>query len=247
MRNISDLSHELVGLVESAIENGMRQDSLLPARSLEVEGMSSPKIRHFLHSLASNFPGGKRSLKYLEIGVYKGSTLISFLGGNEEKFARVVAVDNFLEFDNSGTNFAKLQANLATYSKIDSIRDRLTFLKKSCWDVGQDLDRNMASGGRFNVYFYDGPHDFEDHFKAISMFHKYLANDSVLIVDDYNQQRVRDGTQRGLSELVSRGEFRVLGQWEVLSRWNGDAQGWWDGLGIFVLSRTKKLDFPREL
>jgi len=123
--------------------------------------------------------------------------------------------------------------NLATFISEEG-RGKLSFLKQNCWDVAEEL-RELRGGG-FNFYFYDGPHSEEDHFRSIVDFYEHLATVSIFIVDDYNQQRVKDGTKRGLKVLEERG-LEVIEQFEIASRWNGDSRGWWDGLGMFVLMK----------
>ena len=178
-----------------------------------------------------------KGINYLEVGVYKGSTMISMLRGNEHNFKYVLGIDNFAEFDPDGKNFAALRNNVATHLTDLNVE----FLEKSCWDVTEaDVNGASSSPRLFNIYFYDGPHDEEDHVKAVVEYAKYLSDEAIFIVDDYNQDRVRAGTKKGL-EVIGE-DFEVTKQWEILSRWNGDVEGWWDGLGVFVLRRRENSD-----
>mmetsp|Transcript_9418 Transcript_9418/g.17129 ORF Transcript_9418/g.17129 Transcript_9418/m.17129 type:complete len:246 (+) Transcript_9418:3-740(+) len=226
--------HPLISKVLSAIEAGFFAKSKIPEGVFDVQGMSSASIRHFLSYLASTYE--EREIRYLEIGVYKGSTLISGMAGNEGRYDKVVAVDNFEEFDETGENFNKLKSNLGAFIEEEGIA-KLSFLKKSCWDVRDELAGLRGPEG-FNVYFYDGPHSESDHYHSIVDFHEHLAYEAVFIVDDYNQQRVRDGTSRGLKHLETEKGLEVIEIFEITSRWNGDHNGWWDGLGIFILRRN---------
>lgn len=232
------LSHKILKSVEAGLfsKSGIREDVF------DVEGMSSPSIRHFLSYLMSTFED--KGIRYLEVGVYKGSTLISGMSGNEGRYERVVAVDNFEEFDEGGENFEKLKRNLEGFISEEG-RGKLQFLKKSCWEVGEEL-RGLRGGEGFNVYFYDGPHSEEDHYQSIVEFYEHLAYETVFVVDDYNQQRVRDGTMKGLKHLENENGLEVVEMWEITSRWNGDSFGWWDGLGIFVL-RKKETEIDMEV
>ncbi len=63
--------------VQTSIELAYQGSSSLTQQILNIDGMSSPKVRHFLNNLCS-LPG----TSYLEIG-WKGSTWISALYGNK--------------------------------------------------------------------------------------------------------------------------------------------------------------------
>jgi len=102
-----DGTHPLSKKLLSSIEAGLNFASSIADGALEIQGMSSASIRHFLSALASSY--GESEINYLEVGSYKGSTLVSGMAGNELNYGRAVAVDNFEEFDKDGRNFVKLQ------------------------------------------------------------------------------------------------------------------------------------------
>ena len=64
-----------------------------------------------------------------------------------------------------------------------------------------------------------------------------LSDTAVIVVDDYNQQRVRTGTDLGIEEAG----LEVVLDGLILSRWNQDYMGWWDGLGVKVVRKVPKL------
>jgi hypothetical protein len=221
------------------VERALLAPLALPQSVLSLPGMSSALIRQFLNSLASSFPPS--SISYLEIGVYLGSTLVSSATSNENRYTSLVAIDNFAEFDEDGRNHEKLFANLNSLLHPDVV-SRLTFMNQDCWAAAKELANNKEP---VNVYLYDGPHDEHDHYRALADFYQLMANDFVFIVDDYNQERVQAGTKRALNSLS--GELEVLAEYENLSRWNGDLEGWWDGIGVFVLRRRNANEAGGEL
>ena len=77
---------------KAAAESGI---SKIPINSgvLQVEGMSTPKIRHLLNNI------NRWGRNYLEIGSHKGSTFVSSLYGNEK---RGWSIDNYSEFCDAG-------------------------------------------------------------------------------------------------------------------------------------------------
>ena len=92
---------------------------------------------------------------------------------------------------------------------------------------------------KFNVFFYDGPHSQLDHKFAFTKYAEFLADTLIFIVDDFNQRRVREGTREG---IIANGNFEIIFELVIDSRWNGDTAGWWDGEGIFVLRRKGSSD-----
>jgi hypothetical protein len=55
--------------------------------------------------------------------------------------------------------------------------------------------------GKFNVYFFDGPHDEEDQYDGIALAQPALDDRYILLIDDFNWLRVRNGTYDALSKL----------------------------------------------
>ncbi len=74
--------------VERCIQAGHAYSSRLPEDILLMHGMSGQKTRHFYNNLL-NAPGAR----YLEIGVYKGSSTAAALFGNPHVDA--LAIDDW--------------------------------------------------------------------------------------------------------------------------------------------------------
>lgn len=74
----------LISHVKESIEKAKNGISKLYQGILNIEGMSGSKIRHFLNNVCS-FKG----VNYLEIGCWKGSTLVSAAYNNETNFNSV--------------------------------------------------------------------------------------------------------------------------------------------------------------
>jgi hypothetical protein len=66
--------------------------------------------------------------------------------------------------------------------------------------------------------------------KAITHYYPCLANDFVLIVDDYNDRGVQAGTQMGIVEC----ELQVVGEIHLpaYSPICQDKENWWAGLYV---------------
>ena len=66
-------SFTCIDRINFSIEQAKNGVSKLPVEVLDLPGMSSYKVRHFLNNLCARFI----NTSYMEVGCYKGSTLIS--------------------------------------------------------------------------------------------------------------------------------------------------------------------------
>jgi hypothetical protein len=216
---------------ERAIESAEAGRSQLPPAVLALEGYSSPTVRHFLNNLC-RFPGAN----YLEVGTWKGSTLMSAAYGNSGRFS---AVDDFSHHVQSRREGREARAALARVRRRFRRQCSTRFHESDCWDEGLlgRLPREV------NVYFYDGRHTYEDQHRAFTHFDPLLARSYLAVVDDWNRPYVRMATRDALAELrhqvvwerelFTRGWFRqhLTGQW--------DGPHWFNGLLVAVLRKPR--------
>ena len=205
--------------------------SALPPAGLALEGYSSPTVRHFLNNLC-RFP----SVRYLEVGTWKGSTLMSASYGNDGRFT---AIDDFSHHVQSRREGQEARAALARVRRRVRGHCRTRFHDSDCWDQG--LRRRLPRG--VNVYFYDGRHTYEDQYRAFTHFDPVLASPYLGVVDDWNRPYVRQATRDALAhlghevvwerELFTRGWFRqhLTGEWTL--------PHWFNGLLVAVLRKPR--------
>lgn len=218
---------DLVEHLKLSYNLSLLEESKLPPEihdHTQLEGMSSPKVRHFLNNLGS-LPG----VKYLEIGTYKGSTLISAVHGNEGDF---FAIDNFTW----GYRDEFLQ-NLSTHG----VREKIKFFDKNSWELDlAEIDKKI------NVYFYDGDHSTKSQAKALTYFRPVLADEFIYIVDDWRdsgddkQSGAMSGTWKGIEDA----DLEIVYESEAPRTTNmppgfEGQQGYHMGLGLFVLKKKK--------
>ena len=112
---------------------------------------------------------------YLEVGTFRGTTIIGAASGNPDE--RFVTVDNFSQF--SGTREQFWEAVKAPGATTSAFRegDFRRFLRT-------ELDETVG------VYFYDGPHWFLDQFDTFELIVPHLANEALVIVDDTSAKQV---------------------------------------------------------
>lgn len=198
----------------------------LPSDILTLEGMSGLQTRVFLNNLTN-----REDVRYLEIGMWMGSTFLSAL--YDRPNGKFVGIDNWSEFDGPDVREGFIE-------RFDKYKNRSScFFETDCFD---QLPAALANE-RFNVYFYDGGHAFDDHARSLSHYIDVLDDTFVFIVDDWNWKRVRDGTYKSIEEsncvAVQCYEMRTSSQ-EEEDAYVTNSVTWWNGLCVMVVSKIRK-------
>lgn len=216
-QQLSNHETQLISFVKDCIIDAAKGHSKIDNSVLNIEGMSSPKVRHFLNNLCSN-----RNTSYLEIGVWKGSTFISALYHNEENVIHAIGMENWAEFE--GPREEGIQNCKTFISKVNH-----SLIEADCFTVNKKELFNKP----VNVYFYDGNHDQSSQEKAFIYFNDVLDDLFVAVVDDWNFEKVSKGTQEAFEKL----HYQVLYEEVMPSYRVNDAQEWWNGLYIAVIRK----------
>ena len=170
------------GRIWHAFRTSMALGNELPSQVLNMRGMSGRKYRRFINSLVSATPDAA----YLEIGSWTGSTTCAAMAKNN---VRVTCIDNWAQFDGPKTEFEKnVTAFLGPRTNCRFIEADFRFV-------------DYRDVGTFNIYLFDGPHEYQDQYDGIVIAQPALAEMHVLIVDDWNWPSVRLGTQDALKSL----------------------------------------------
>ncbi|GMH84507.1 hypothetical protein TrVE_jg8021 [Triparma verrucosa] len=213
------LDNAHVAAVHRSLAMASQQQSKLPASILSLPGMSGTTFRHFLNNLLSLVPFPS----YLEIGVWAGSSFVSSIYGNN---VRAVGIDNWSQFGGPKSVFLE---NVNAFGSGSTV----SFFESSCWNVNHnELKKNSQ---KFSVYFFDGPHEVLDHFRAIIEFYEYLEETSVIIIDDWNFVDVRWGTLAAFEGLP----LDIMYEKTIMTTQNSalDETEWHNGVGIFVVKK----------
>ncbi|MDX1968870.1 MAG: exostosin family protein [Planctomycetaceae bacterium] len=205
----------LVEWVERAIQAAESRDSLLSRAALSLQGMSSGKVRHFLNNL--------RPRRYLEVGVWRGSTFVAACFGRQ--LASATAIDNFGAFQQGTDGAEQFQANANAMLPNQPV----TLRTGSFFDLPADLlPQNV------DVFFYDGDHRPEAQREAMVRGWPLLADEAVVVVDDTNFPGVVEATRQGLAQVKA----DVVHEWLLPARFNGDTEQWWNGLYVAVIAKN---------
>lgn len=212
-----DKVNYLINHVKDSINKAQNNISQLDNSILSIQGMSSRKVRHLLNNICT-----LNNSRYLEIGVWKGSTFISALYKNLKTISYAIAIDNWSEFSGPKKEFIKNVERLIPY-------ENYKFIEADCFKI--NLSQTFRD--KINIYFYDGNHSVESQKKAFTYFNSILADEFIAIVDDYNDSSVIKGTQLAFRELNYKIRFESI----LPAKFNGDKENWWDGLYIAVISK----------
>ncbi len=237
------MSSNLIKHVEDSVKAADQGLSSLPKEALYINGMSSDKTRHLINNLAS------QAHKYLEIGTWRGSTLIAARLNTPLQVA--VGIDDFSQFTLPHPVFGmwlycnhntppelkqywqtqmhpsdELKRNLE-YFNIDGIQ----MLEGSCFS--KDMIDSVDAIGPFDLFFNDGDHKYISQKQTMVDYARVLTEESIVVVDDWNATEVRDGTVAGLEEA----KLKVLHRVDLFSSGNCDLASWWNGIGIFVVQK----------
>ncbi len=191
--------------------------------AVDVEGFTSYRVKRMLNELVANLPENEA---YLEIGCFKGATLIAALTGNHPTAA--YACDNWSEYQSREAFLGNLKRH--TLPKVEII-------ESDCFKF--PLSQIQTPVG---VYFYDGDHSAANQQRAITHFWPVLANAAIIAVDDWNWPKVRQGTWAAFTFLqpVS---LRFV---ELPARCNGDVDLFHNGIGLFYVNKTEWVLSPEE-
>lgn len=205
--------HHIEQVLDNVEEYIGNETEILPKGIIELQGMTSTRTRLFYNLLLKI----NRPIVYLEIGSWKGSSIISAMYNNPH--VKGICIDNWCEFGGPKTEFLN---NI--YKHIPN--SDLSIIEKDCFNVF--LEDNII-----DIYLYDGEHSYENQKKGIIHFWNALKNISIIIIDDWNEKDTQKGTFDGFNELNA----NIIWKKEIFSRFNCDIEGYWNGMAIFIISK----------
>jgi predicted O-methyltransferase YrrM len=155
-----------------------------------VKGMSTENVRYLFNELCKNYaPNGV----YVEVGIYQGCSILSAALYNTE--LDCTGVDNFSQFDPNGDNLNTLRENI---KKFESKKERGTIGVFEI-DFRKFLRSFKDDGKIIDIYFYDGPHEYQDQMDGLNLALPLLNDKCIIIIDDVNLER----TQRANNEFLA--------------------------------------------
>ena len=202
--------------LDQAFSKADAMDHKLSDNVMNMLGMSGRKYRTLINRLIEN----TTNARYLEVGSWKGSTSCAAMYDNK---VVVKCIDNWYE------GIATRDAFLANIELAKTPNVDFSFIHDNFENV------DYSSIGKFNVYMFDGPHKKLDQYNGVKLALPALDDIYTLVVDDYNDQQVQEGTTEALADLNQ----TVLASFTILSHANPYLSGsdWHNGYFIAVVKQ----------
>jgi len=192
--------------------------SKLTEKEMSVGGFISPNNRHLLNHI------GSISTHYLECGSHIGSSLVSTVFGNDNLLS-ATACDNFSLFS-EGQDVGK-----EFYNNCDShIKGKYRMLEMDYFAISKKELLNKP-----DFYYFDGDHSYEHQYKSITHFYPLLADECIVVIDDFSWNDVNKGTLDGIRDSGANVSY-FMTLWSGIESDCGE-RGFWNGYGIFLIKK----------
>ena len=212
---------------------------------LKIPGMSGTSFRHFLSALFDEIDGedkARRPLRYLEVGLWAGSTLGCALEGRSPGMLQAVGVDNWSEFAGGGWAKEAFFANTKEILFSTSPGVEFQVVQQDFFTIPFEQLLELTQGP-IDVYLFDGPHSASDHYRSLPQVIDALADTFILIVDDANYDEAILTTEAAVKHLELEVVFRRDIPTAAVAGTSTQESygGWHNGVSVWVLQK-KKLD-----
>lgn len=223
------------GHVAKSIERALLGDSKLDPEVLKINGFATPTMRHLFSNLCNI-----QDCSYLEVGTFCGATFVSAFNNNP---IHAVGIDNFTQpFEQTGV-VDQLRENMERWKETAK---NVWFFKGDCFDLSSNDLRQLRDRRPFDVYYYDGEHSYDNQARALPAFFDLMADQFIHIVDDFQWDDVKRGTEDGMKVLAPR--LKIEHEWHLNGERMHDDPIWWNGVAIYVCSKVKsEASFVSEL
>ena len=220
-----NLDNNYSKIFKQSLNNALAMRTNLDKQVLKMKGLSGRKFRIMLNSLIKLM----EKPKYLEIGSWIGSTACSALYDNS---IDMTCIDNFSQnfLPNLDTE-KELKKNIKKYINKNS---SFSLIKKDF----RNVNYNELKGHK--IFFFDGPHHYEDHYDAISLVSPSMNNTFLMIIDDWNWKQVREATHEAINncklKIISSLEIKTT-QDDSSSLITGENSDWHQGCIFFNIQK----------
>lgn len=218
MVNNSDKLQKLIEIVNTALQSPGK--SKLTESQFDVGGFISPNVRHLYNNVAS------LATHYFELGSHIGSSLVSSVYGNDN-LKSATACDNFSLFSEGQDAKAEFYKNADRH-----INGKYKMLEKDGFKLTKkDLPNSI------DLYLKDGDHSYESEYLGVTKIAPFLADESIMLVDDFSWAEVQQGTWDGIRDAKLNVAYCMI-LWSGIDSDCGD-RGFWNGTACFYLKKSK--------
>jgi hypothetical protein len=226
---INSFQEKIENSIDSAIQNyNWNGISILPEKLQSLRGYSPKETRVFLNNLMDE------NSRYLEIGLHRGASFFSALYLNNLKTA--IGIDNF-----GGPVYDDLlKYGLLDLSEEFDLKYGIDYdvIFDDCYNL-KEKEQNKLKKLKFNVYYYDGPHNKNDHIKSLVNYAQYMDDVFIFLVNDWFYPPVSEGTKIG----IDKSGVTVLKEWILgESEEHKSEEIWKNGLYVSIVQNKKSDD-----
>lgn len=214
--------------VEQSIFDAERTKSQIDRLIFGVFGFSSLRMRHLLNNLASKYLD-----VYLELGTYKGSTLLSACYKNR---ITAFAIDHFKHDpfepgkwnDQGWPGVKKVLVENLTKSRAGATSS-ITLLEEDAFTLNLSRINKPVK-----LCLYDGMRTAEDIKNFLVRYRPVFHQIFVLVIHNFADKNMQPGIIAGIEE----GQYKTHYFKELKSVGFADNVKWYGGLGIFILEKV---------
>jgi hypothetical protein len=197
-------------------------DSVNRKLDIQIPGLTSPRVQQLLNALAS------QSKVYLEVGSYLGATGAAALSGNKldayfidmwEETIQPVREEHGILPPNNQDEFEK---NIAPYIGENNVH----IINENVHDVDVSNIKNV------DLFFYDGPHEYEHIYKTVTRYRDCLDKQAILVFDDANWT----DTVKAADDAVKAAGLKPVYSKKLLNSLE-DERMWWNGIYLIVVAK----------
>ncbi len=220
---------DLIKHIDDSIEWATLEVSKLNQEILDIQGITSNKVRCFLNNICNI-----DDATYLEVGVFRGATFCSAIYGND---IYSIAVDNFMSPNLTPKSVSQKIGNYYKHNieiipqeeflhnvKRFGNTDKISVYKTDY----QTFDFSTLSN--VDIIFYDGETKFHDQYTALKNMLPIFSDETILIMDDWNWN------SRAFDEFIANHKLHILHSKQIFTS-GEDPDDFWNGLGIFLIGK----------
>jgi len=210
-------TNEKIQLLKEAVWKSEHRRSGLTEENFSVPALVSIMGRHMYNNI------GAISTRLLEIGSHLGGSFTSSISNNG--LISCTSVDSFASDWVEERKCMPLF--LENVKKFLPAITAFNFIHSDAFEV----DLNQIPDG-IDFYIYDGGHSYEQQRLGVTFYLSKMADEFVMIVDDFDWDDVQKGTYQGIKDAG----LTVLSQ-HIFKGNDHDNDGAWNGYSIFLLKK----------
>jgi len=130
---------------------------------------------------------------FVNVGVWHGFTFLSAMLNNPNKIC--IGIDNFSEFGGPRPQFIE---------RFDQMKSQNHFF----YDMDYEKYFSEFHKGEIGFYIYDGEHSYKNQLKGLQVAEPYLAENSLILIDDTNWSEPRKATIDFMEK--SSNEYKII-------------------------------------